>query len=507
MNKKIIILSFLATALTIAIGIGISYAYWGQREQQENPNIVQTGCFKIELEETVDSTINMEAAYPMYDEDGEKLAPYIFKVTNTCTVYANYSVNLERLNTTTIDTSLIKVQINNEEPKLYSAYQSATKILEDATESRTLATGGVGPEESVTYNLRLWIDSTAGNETQRQTFASKIVITAVAGVEPIYAAKYIENLVEENPDTMVIDEYGNTRYIGTNPQNYVKFNGESWRIIGVFKTYECPESATARDYDTKCSEQKLLKLIRADSIGNYSWDSSLSSVNSGYGVNEWRLADLNTLLNDYYYNSKENQTCYNSNNNGHTTCSFNTTGIKEENHDMIANVLWYTGTIDGDWSQSSTRDSVEKAGAKAFYEGERSDKTGKICQDGSYCNDSESRSTKWIGKVGLMYPSDYGYSIGNDQREACLAKSLYSYSSCASSSWLFMSGTYQWTITPVPYGSYANAAFYVHSSGRVSDTYADIAFAVRPVVYLKSNVSIVGDGTGESGEAAYQLSA
>ena len=30
-----------------------------------------------------------------------------------------------------------------------------------------------------------------------------------------------------------IDEYGNIRYYGKNPNNYVSFNNETWRIIGV----------------------------------------------------------------------------------------------------------------------------------------------------------------------------------------------------------------------------------------------------------------------------------
>jgi hypothetical protein len=43
-----------------------------------------------------------------------------------------------------------------------------------------------------------------------------------------------------------------------------------------------------------------LKLIRNDSIGNYSWDTSASTVNSGYGINEWSQADLMKLLNPGY---------------------------------------------------------------------------------------------------------------------------------------------------------------------------------------------------------------
>ena len=59
----------------------------------------------------------------------------------------------------------------------------------------------------------------------------------------------------------------NIRYEGSNPNNYVKFNDELWRIIGVFGDN--------------------IKLIRNEALGDLSWDSSESSINRGLGVNEW----------------------------------------------------------------------------------------------------------------------------------------------------------------------------------------------------------------------------
>ena len=59
----------------------------------------------------------------------------------------------------------------------------------------------------------------------------------------------------------------NIRYEGANPNNYVSFNDELWRIIGVFGDN--------------------IKLIRTVELGKLSWDSSDSSVNEGSGVNEW----------------------------------------------------------------------------------------------------------------------------------------------------------------------------------------------------------------------------
>ena len=81
--------------------------------------------------------------------------------------------------------------------------------------------------------------------------------------------KVTSDVKEEEKDNTV-DE--NIRYYGSNPNNYVSFNNELWRIIGVFGDN--------------------VKLVRKDSLGELSWDSSESSVNNGWGVNEWSQSAL-----------------------------------------------------------------------------------------------------------------------------------------------------------------------------------------------------------------------
>ena len=65
-------------------------------------------------------------------------------------------------------------------------------------------------------------------------------------------------------------------FTGANPNNYITFNNEKWRIISV----ECDGT---------------IKIMREVSIGTMAWDTSRS--------NNWtRLATLNTYLNGTYYN-------------------------------------------------------------------------------------------------------------------------------------------------------------------------------------------------------------
>ena len=290
----------------------------------------------------------------------------------------------------------------------------------------------------------------------------------------------------------------NLRYVGKNPCNYVKIDNEIWRIIGLMNNID----------DGTGKKETRIKLIRNESIGTYSWDSSESSINNGYGVNEWSQADLMKLLNPgyesesvggslYYNNGSGN--CYSDENNGTKACDFTTTGLKTNLKNLVGNTLWNTGT-NGTNSYTSASNGL----ASHFYSYERSSNNGKICTSGSYCNDTVTRTTTWNGKIGLMYPSDYGYATSGgsiSNRASCLAKELYNWNragDCYNNDWLYNSSNWQWTFSPYADSSYARNVFNVNYTGIVS-YFASSAGLVRPSVYLISKTSILGgEGTLEN---------
>ena len=287
------------------------------------------------------------------------------------------------------------------------------------------------------------------------------------------------------------DANNNIRYIGANPNNYVYFNCsdynnqsdstcEKWRIIGVFKN--------VTKFDG--SKEDLVKIFRDDRIGSYSWDSSDSSTNSGHGVNDWTNADVMKLLNSgydsetvggsLYWNAKSG-TCYSGAKNTTTACDFTSTGLKNDStRNAIESVVWNLGG-------SSTEDVT----ASMFYERERGTTV------------YSRRPTTWTGKVGLMYPSDYGYATAGGSttnRAACLAKELSNWkgsdvSDCENNDYLHKLWSFQWTLTP--HSSFEFSVFYVGSTGFVANYYADVARSVHPVAFLKSNITI-SSGNGSS---------
>ena len=271
------------------------------------------------------------------------------------------------------------------------------------------------------------------------------------------------NYIHTSQDTSGLDiddtaDY-NLRYMGANPKNYILFNNETWRIIGVFNAY---------NVDTKQNE-KLVKIIRNTSLGEYVWDTSASNDNSGWGKSDWTQADLKNELNiDYIDTSKTSGTTtwYNGYSNLKTADYDYSNNIKSNYIDKIATIQWNLGTIN------------YGIGALNSYNKER------------------SGSLTWNGKIALMYPSDYSYASTNTScREDMFNKSEGNETGvCASENWLHNSQLTQLTLAT---GSNDNSTIFTIGNGGVDQSLPGYNFdiSVRPVLYLKSSVKITG-GTG-----------
>lgn len=253
----------------------------------------------------------------------------------------------------------------------------------------------------------------------------------------------------------------NLRYVGSNPKNYILFNDETWRIIGIFNVYNTETS----------SNEELVKIIRNESLGEYVWDTSASNDNSGWGKSDWTQADLKNELNtDYLDTSKTSGTTtwYNGYSNLKTANYNYSNNIKSNYIDKIATIRWNLGTIN------------YGIGALSSYNLER------------------SGSLTWNGKIALMYPSDYSYATVSKNiscREDMFNKSEGNETGvCASQNWLHNSQATQLTLAT---GANDNCTIYMIGNGGVDQMLPgyNIDIIVRPVLYLKSSVKITG-GTG-----------
>ena len=316
------------------------------------------------------------------------------------------------------------------------------------------------------------------------TKTSAEVIKLEAPKYGITAVEYINELYEYDGEGLKIDNTPdqNIRYYGSDPNNYVSFNNELWRIIGVFGDN--------------------VKLVRKDSLGELSWDSSDSTINSGNGINQWgestyedgslyEGADLQVYLNKMYYGGTS-VTCYNGKNNQTTTCPTGT--IDETSKSLIDYHIWNTGAIE----YNTRTDTL------AFYSAERGTTNGKICTSGTYCNDTVTRTTEWTGYIGLPYVTDWAYASSESVCETNMQKQDSSNAYiCKNNNWM-QGSKWAYYFSPYAHGTFAGNAWSVSGAGYANRTYAASSRAVAPSIYLKSNV-IIESGKGTSSDP-YELS-
>ena len=279
------------------------------------------------------------------------------------------------------------------------------------------------------------------------------------------------NNIYKEDHTINGNSYSEYRYEGedTLVNNYVWFNNELWRIIGAF-----PGGTPTTDADNlgdgAPSTNNTVKIIRNDAIGSFAWHKS--------NANDWTAASLNTgILNNLYLNSSSG-TCYFYSTTVGKACSFVDNGLANV-QDFIENATWNLGGYDG--SSVTTANMYTYERGTTVYSG---------------------NSVVTTGKVGLMYPSDYGYSVTNANCSHT-SRNLGSYdsSSCGGKAWLLKYG-YEWTNSPNSGSS--SHVFYVGSNAYLNHTNANYGHGVRPVLYLKSNVYVTG-GDGSINNP-YQLS-
>ena len=475
------------------------------------------------------NVISMDKALPTTDATGKKQlkAGEYFDFTVSGTVKGSENINWEiaaedvTSSTKKIDGSHIKLYLTSvnssgveTEVMAPTTYKSLTKENTDTgrpANQMSLATGATDTSFSTKYRLRMYVDEKYNPQGDGGdlSFSVKVNVYGKTGIKStggdITSTGATTLIAKANPETLdynsaTTDQKNQMwafsheateqlkattdyRYIGANPNNYVKFNDELWRIIGVF------------DVDDGTGKiEKRMKIIRNELIGNYSWDNKDTSTGAenDFGKNNWSDAKLNYLLNpghesetyggSLYWNRKSG-TCYYGQNNATTSCDFTSTGLTDAAKSMIGDAKWYLGG-------SSTQEDVT---TPMFYTRER----GTTVYSG--------RSTNWTGKVGLMYPSDYGYATsgGNStNRTSCMAKELYnwgssSYSDCKNNDWLYNSSLIQWTMSPRANDS--TLVFYVGNTGYVGYDIAHDTLAGRPVVHLKSTIKVIsGSGTTSS---------
>ena len=402
------------------------------------------------------SFIGTDSCYLYFDKIIDTQNPVITNLNiNGTTVTATLTDNLE-LAGYGISTS------NSTEPTSWTSISGTSYNL-----STTITTEGT---------FYLWVKDSSNNKTTKEfTISLGVPITTL--INSSTKDVYIEN---------------GLRYEGADPNNYICLDNQKsgscsdssllFRIIGLF------DEDTSNDGTTSSGTKKLLKIIDTNNYGGTSgkyWNSA--------GTNNWSTASLKTELNETYL-----------------TTLLSTSNVNSKLSSGIANAKWHLG---GANSTSSSNYYYQKITTENLHKAERS----PYATSGTLQNLYSGNPEYVFAKVGLMYPSDYGYATDGGtttNKSSCRAKALFnwavsSFSYCKNNDWLYTSQSSfvndtEWLLSP--YSSRPYSAAFLNSSGYVrfisNYSVSNVNFAVRPAFYLDSSVlKIVGTGDGTKDNA------
>ncbi len=431
---------FIIGSVFLFVLCGISYAYW-KFLVPKDPVVVLNDCLVLKFPS--EDQIHLLKSYPISDENGLKGYPYTFSVQNVCNEMVRFQVNMETLlsNGKKLPDEYLKVGFEEEGilksiSKLESSLFTVNSFRSENHVYR-LFTGMLDANQEKNFSLRLWMDNEQVTKDMyfNAEYVGKLSVvprdiesipTFVSQLKTVPLVMEGSGLEEFFPnDLSFCDNCNNIeyRYVGSDPNNYVVFNNELWRVIGLVNT----------------PEGQRVKLIRDESIGMYSWDTSEMFINDGLGINEWSHSFLKQYLNEPFYQS-----------------------FFSYSKEMIDDVSW---NINNFLNQS-------------IYASEQ-------------YNDQVENVGFWKGLVGLMSPNDYRYAISE---ASCYEISMneWNYTKCMDNNWLSLKNS--WTL----FSTFSNSSqvYYVSSLGTVDYGNANQSFHVYPSVYLKTNVRVF-QGNGE----------
>ena len=452
-EKKGIKISIILTLIgVVSLVTGITFAIYENTINAGKSQVIKTGVVNFTLTESTNGLV-LDNLQELTDYEGMAQETfYEFTIKNTGNTITDYEISLvDKPNSsytgTILNEKYIKVGLlKNNSKEIIVNLKEVNRLIDKVT---------LDVEDTVNYKLRLWLDFGDLEDEAKEALVGQQIFLALkingiqnvnkiptgadtlikltnnkdnSGLYTITHAKDSTLQIGTNED---ITEY---RYRGASPKNYVTFNNEVWRIIGVFPT----------DDGTGNIENRI-KIIKDQSIGDRSWDTGES--------NNWaRPATLNTELNTTYLNS-----------------------LDSTSKSMISNAKFYLGGYGGSKIKKDVMYQYERKinGSKYFY---------------------KTNPNSWVGKLGLMYASDYGYAVSDE-----CTSNLYDYNNttCKTNNWLFKSIN-EWLLPQ--YATFSSYALYVYSGGNVYNYVVNRSQnGARPVLYLKSNVKITGgDGTSSN---------
>lgn len=471
-QSKSLLITLIILLIILVIATG-TYA-WLTWKSTNNTSLTMTIGKMADVTFTSGNDISTNTLAPVFNyTDGEKTT---FSINNRDTTGASLDYNI-KLNITSIASELKSSDLK------YVLLKDNTIVKEGnfstmVVGTNTIYSNSISSSGTTNFIFYLYIDGNSENNLNmmNKSLVGNIVVedqekqfeTFSTVIENLMSDGEYETVTNNGVDyqyntvnSLMDDNYGNIRYYGANPNNYVYFNCddysnqssstcEVWRIIGSFNDQ---------------IEPSLIKIVRNDSIGNFLWDPYKN-------FDGWAGATMRFILNNYSMEGVQGTGLYWNRGSGGClngdsgTCDFTTTGLK---NDATKNAIY-----NAKWQVSAFSETL-------FYSNE------------AYENEM-GLGTEVEDYIGLISTSDYGFAA--DFRTC--SSQIFDYDSCSEVNWL-LNGEDQWTIIPMD----NETTYSVYNNGMLSTLNVSNVAAIRPTLYLNFNV-IKKDGTGTSSDP-YQL--
>lgn len=369
-NKKIVIVTSIVMLLVLIAGV--SYAIWSRSFTQTGTNLSKYDCFDIVYAENVNE-VSLSNGYPITDEEGLKAESYDLTIKNTCNILANYEVVLNKLNTSTLNDTNIKVAVDSD-ISLLSDLKTTNTNLTNATEGKVLTTGVLASGQSKTIKIQSWMDeNTTKADGASKSFAYKVTAEATTGVS---SKSLVANIVKNELKTTTPD------FSSAEP------------ITLTYKEAEIVEK-TVKLSSSKAGNRAL--------GSGYTFDSS---------TNKYTLTDI-TQSQTFDDSSIGKYTCNNSNG---TSCrsvykikEVDTTSSTSYNYITLAD--YYSSTDDSESTGSGLYKSTDDDGDSYYFR-------GNVNNYVSFANQLwRVIRVNGDGTIRLLYNTDIDKSVFNNAHD------------------------------------------------------------------------------------------
>ena len=310
-------------------------------------------------------------------------------------------------------------------------------------------------------------------------FSTNLSITAKGNIKYKKASEVLRKVCNtESGDGLYKDIYEDGRciYKGGNPNNYIVFNDELWRIVSL-------------------ESDNTIKIVKLNGIKKMSWDVGGTSENSRYSNDEEDYCSI--INNGIYYGCNvwgNNITMYN--NNGDVLKQIPYAYYLLDSYNLPSKSAYVNTFLNEDY-YNSIPESYKKYIVSHFFD------VGFISYDTSgnqlFVDDKKQEQMyKWKGYVGLPSAFDYAFATTN---ERCYGVYSYMdfeacYSNIEKYNWYANTDYRFWTINALAGQDYGLGVWYVSTNGTMNHPYVSNSdYNVRPVIFLNSTITLFGQGT------------